>query len=154
MRADQDMNRDERKSWKKSPQLDDYSRKILARRLHLNMDHGAFSEAIEDAFEVTGVDRMLEEERPKLLSDNGPALISKDFGADLEAKGLGHPFASPYHRQTHGMIERFNRSIKEQVGFLIKPIPVRVLPTHWTGIGFKSGAADDANCTNSLLEAL
>jgi len=67
--------------------LDDYSRKILAWQLRTKMDSGAFSDVVELACEFTGMQDVPVENRSRLLTDNGKALVSRDFGLCLEAKG-------------------------------------------------------------------
>jgi putative transposase len=85
--------------------LDDFSRKILAWLLQPSMD------------------RVPAEDRAKLLSDRGSALIAKPCGEYLDAKGLGHIFASPYHAQTNGKIERYHRSCKEEINLIVWEYP-------------------------------
>ena len=95
--------------------LDDVSRRVVAWRLQSKMDGEAFSEVVQDALEATGLDQAPLVKKPRLVSDNGPGLVGAAFREYTEGARIKHIFASPYHPQTNGKIERYHRSLKERV---------------------------------------
>lgn len=50
--------------------------------------------------------------RPRLISDNGPQFIARDFKSFLRLAGMTHVRTSPYYPQSNGKIERWHRTIK------------------------------------------
>ena len=72
--------------------LDDFSRRIIAWRLQRTMTTEAFSEVIEQACEATGMDDVPTKQRARLVTDRGPALISRTFGG---ISGSARPGAYP-----------------------------------------------------------
>lgn len=89
--------------------LDDYSRKILAWKLLSTNTGNDFVEVIKLACSKAGID---DDNMPNLVSDRGPALISEDLNEYLDKVGIHHIYASPYHPQTNGKIERWHKSLK------------------------------------------
>jgi putative transposase len=49
---------------------------------------------------------------PRVISDNGPQFIAKDFKEFIRLCGMTHVKTSPYYPQSNGKIERFHRTIK------------------------------------------
>jgi transposase InsO family protein len=95
--------------------LDDYSRYIIAWRLCTSMSASDVSDTLDDALSFTGLDEVKINHKPRLLSDNGPCYISGELAGYLEENGLSHTRGRPYHPQTQGKIERWHRSMKNQI---------------------------------------
>jgi transposase InsO family protein len=51
---------------------------------------------------------------PRIISDNGPQFISKDFKEFIRISGMSHVRTSQYYPQANGKFERFNRTIKSE----------------------------------------
>jgi putative transposase len=49
---------------------------------------------------------------PRIISDNGPQFVAKDFKEFIRICGMTHVRTSPYYPQSNGKIERFHRTIK------------------------------------------
>jgi transposase InsO family protein len=49
---------------------------------------------------------------PRVISDNGPQFIAKDFKEFIRLCGMTHVKTSPYYPQSNGKIEGFHRTIK------------------------------------------
>lgn len=50
--------------------------------------------------------------KPRIISDNGPQFIARDFKEFIRIAGLSHVRTSPYYPQSNGKIERWHRSLK------------------------------------------
>lgn len=50
--------------------------------------------------------------RPRIISDNGPQFIAKDFKEFIRVSGMTHVKTSPYYPQSNGKLERYHRTIK------------------------------------------
>jgi len=52
--------------------------------------------------------------RPRIISDNGPQFIAKDFKEFIRLWQASHVLTSPYYPQSNGKLERWHRTLKEQ----------------------------------------
>jgi putative transposase len=51
---------------------------------------------------------------PRIISDNGPQFIARDFKEFIRICGMTHARTSPYYPQSNGKIERWHRILKEE----------------------------------------
>jgi len=93
--------------------LDDFSRYILAWKLCTTMTATDVSDTLMIALRSSGLDRV--RQRPRLLSDNGPSYLSAQLGSWLGEHGMTHTRGKPYHPMTQGKIERYHRSMMNQI---------------------------------------
>jgi transposase InsO family protein len=56
--------------------------------------------------------------RPRIISDNGPQFIARDFKEFIRLTGLTHVRTAPFYPQPNGKIERFHKTLK---GDAIRP---------------------------------
>jgi putative transposase len=49
---------------------------------------------------------------PRIISDNGPQFIAKDFKEFIRVAGMTHVKTSPYYPQSNGKIERWHKTLK------------------------------------------
>jgi transposase InsO family protein len=50
--------------------------------------------------------------RPRIISDNGPQFIAKDFKEFIRLAGMTHVRTSPYYPQSNGKVERWHKTLK------------------------------------------
>jgi putative transposase len=50
--------------------------------------------------------------RPRMISDNGPQFIAREFKEYIRISGMTHVRTSPYYPQSNGKLERVNKTIK------------------------------------------
>ena len=95
--------------------LDDYSRYIISWKLFTSMSASDVKELLDMAVEKTDIAKVSVRHKPRLLSDNGPCYLSGELKKYLLSKEITHTRGAPYHPMTQGKIERFHRSMKNEV---------------------------------------
>ncbi len=77
--------------------------------------------SLRDSMKETDVEILLEGTkerfpyaRPRIISDNGPQFIAKDFKEFIRISGMTHVRTAPYYPQSNGKLERWNKSIKSE----------------------------------------
>lgn len=88
--------------------LDGYSRYIV---------HWELRETMKEHEVETVVQRALEKfpgETPRIISDNGPQFIARDFKEYIRLMGMTHVRTSPFYPQSNGKLERWHGSLKRE----------------------------------------
>ncbi len=88
--------------------LDGNSRFIVHWEIRESMTEGDIEIIMERAQEK------FPNQSPRIISDNGPQFISKDFKEYVRISGMSHVRTSPYYPQSNGKIERWHKSLKSE----------------------------------------
>jgi putative transposase len=95
--------------------LDDFSRYIVAFKLCTTMAAVDVTATLDLALQASGLDRLPLDQRPRLLSDNGPSYMAAELADWLGQQGMPHTRGKPYHPMTQGKIERWHLSLKSRI---------------------------------------
>jgi len=86
--------------------LDGASRAVVHWELRESMKEADIEVILEAARETfPGV-------KPRIISDNGPQFIARDFKDYIRLTGMTHVRTAPYYPQSNGKLERFHKTIK------------------------------------------
>ena len=88
--------------------LDGYSRYIVQWDIRPAMTEGDVEIILQRARE------QFPTAKPRIISDNGPQFIARDFKHFIRLCGLQHVRTSPYYPQSNGKIERWHQTIKRE----------------------------------------
>src|SRR3989304_2390309 len=86
--------------------LDGCSRYIVHWELRLQMT------VLEVELTVQRAKEKFPDARPRIISDNGPQFIAKDFKQFIRLCGMTHVRTSPYYPQSNGPQDRWNQTLK------------------------------------------
>ncbi len=86
--------------------LDGYSRYIVHWEIREKMEEIDIEAILQRAREK------FPGQTPRIISDNGPQFISRDFKQFVRLCGMTHIRTSPYYPQSNGKLERYHRTIK------------------------------------------
>jgi putative transposase len=108
--------------------LDGYSRFIVHWDLRESMRETDIEIILERAKE------QYSEAKPRIISDNGPQFLAKDFKEFIRISGMTHVRTSPYYPQSNGKLERWHKSLKSECirpGTPLSPEDARRLIQHY-----------------------
>lgn len=88
--------------------LDGFSRGIVHWKIRESMTEAEIEVILQRAKEKHP------EATPRIISDNGPQFIAKDFKEFIRISGMTHVKTSPYYPQSNGKIERWHQSLKRE----------------------------------------
>ena len=88
--------------------LDGYSRSIVHWDLGESMKETEIEVILEHGKEK------YPEAKPRMISDNGPQFIARDFKEFIRISGMTHVRTSPFYPQSNGKIERWHQSLKQE----------------------------------------
>jgi putative transposase len=86
--------------------LDGYSRYLVHWELRESMKAAEVEIILERAREK------FPQARPRIISDNGPQFMARDFKEFIRICGMTHVRTSPFYPQSNGKIERWHKSLK------------------------------------------
>ena len=86
--------------------LDGYSRFIIHREIRETMTEAEVETILQRAREQSPG------ERPRIISDNGPQFIARDFKELIRICGMTHVRTSPFYPQSNGKMERWFKTLK------------------------------------------
>jgi transposase InsO family protein len=86
--------------------LDGFSRYIVHWEIRQAMTEADIEIILQRAREL------FPDARPRIISDNGPQFIARDFKEFIRLAGMTHVRTSPYYPQSNGKLERYHRTIK------------------------------------------
>jgi len=88
--------------------LDGYSRFLVHWDLRESMKEADIEIILERAKE------RYPKAKPRIISDNGPQFIAKDFKEFIRISGMTHVRTSPFYPQSNGKLERWHKSLKRE----------------------------------------
>jgi len=86
--------------------LDGFSRYVVHWEIRESMTEADVEIILQRAREL------FPDARPRIISDNGPQFIARDFKEFIALCGMSHVRTSPYYPQSNGKLERYHRTIK------------------------------------------
>ena len=86
--------------------LDGFSRYIVHWEIREAMTEGDVEIILQRARET------FPDARPRIISDNGPQFIARDFKEFIAISGMTHVRTSPFYPHSNGKLERYHRTIK------------------------------------------